>query len=213
MTLSQLPLISIAGRTLAEPIRARLIEVVVDDHLVLPDSFTLRFSFDDELWDRLGAAMSAEVVIKAGRLGETPSDALITAEITGIEAVYEEGVRYLVVRGYDKSHRLHAGRRTRSFKNVTDSDIARKVASEAGIPVGTIEPTTLVHDHVSQINMTDWEFLRDRAAEVGFSVAVREGKFTFAPSEGKQVGEQVGDCSGWWSTRSVGEGPFGSTTS
>lgn len=180
MTRSQLPFVGFDGSALAGPQLAMLIEAVVDDHLVLPDTFMLRFILDvDETFDKLRAKVGSTVEIKAGQLGESPESKLIEGEITSIEAVFEEGAQYVIVRGYDKSHRLHAGRKTRSFNNQTDSDIVKKVAGEAGIAVGTVDPSGTVHEHVSQINMTDWEFIRERAREIGFSVAVRDGKVSF----------------------------------
>jgi phage protein D/phage baseplate assembly protein gpV len=193
VTRSQLPFVGIEGQAINEQIRAQLKEAVVDDHLVLPDSFMLRFGFDDPaLWERLGASIGQTLEIKSGELGESPDASLIKGEITSIEAIFDEGTRYLVLRGYDQSHRLHSGRKTRSFNNVTDSDLARRIASDAGIDIGTIESTTTVHDHVSQINTTDWDFLRTRAREIGFKIGVLDGKFTFAPAGGEGGGSGGG---------------------
>jgi phage protein D/phage baseplate assembly protein gpV len=189
VTRSQLPFVGIDGDAIQEQIRAQLKEAVVDDHLVLPDSFMLRFGFDDPaLWGRLGACIGQTLEVKSGELGESPDASLIKGEITSIEAIFDEGTRYLVLRGYDKSHRLHSGRKTRSFNNVTDSDLARRIASDADLEIGTIESTTTVHDHVSQINTTDWDFLRTRAREIGYKVGVLDGRFTFASAGGEGGG-------------------------
>jgi phage protein D/phage baseplate assembly protein gpV len=180
VTRSQLPFVAFDGRALAPRELAKLIDAFVDDHLVLPDTFSLRFINDtDETFDQLGPKIGSSVAIKAGQLGESPDSTLMEGEITSIEAVFDEGAQYLVVRGYDKSHRLHAGRKTRSFNDQTDSDIVKKIAGEAAISVGTVDPSGTVHKHVSQINMTDWEFIRDRAREIGFTVAVRDGELSF----------------------------------
>ncbi|MGH9134785.1 MAG: VgrG-related protein [Ilumatobacteraceae bacterium] len=180
MTRSQLPFVAFDGRELAGRERAMLIEAVVDDHMVLPDTFSLRFILDiDETYERLGVKIGGKVLIKSAELGESPDSNLIEGQITSIEAIYEEGAQYIVVRGYDQSHRLHAGRKTRSFNNQTDSDIVEKIAREAGITVSQVDRSDTVHDHIGQVNMTDWEFLRARAREIGFTVAVRDGELTF----------------------------------
>ena len=133
MTRSQLPFVALDGSPLAGRELAMLIEAVVDDHLVLADTFMLRFILDiDETFERLRVKIGSTVEIKAGQLGESPDSKLIEGEVTSIEAVFDEGAQYVIVRGYDKSHRLHAGRKTRSFNNQTDSDIVKKVAGEAG---------------------------------------------------------------------------------
>ena len=132
MTRSGAPFVGVDGRGLAEPLMAELIEAVVDDHAVLPDSFLLRFRFDDpDLWSRLGIRIGQTLEIRSGELGESPDSSLIKGEVTAIEAIFDHGTRYLLVRGYDATHRLHAGRKTRSFNNVTDSDLARRIAGDA----------------------------------------------------------------------------------
>jgi phage protein D/phage baseplate assembly protein gpV len=180
VTRSQLPLVKVDGQALDESLRRALVEVVVDDHRALPDGFSLRFiAYDADVLDRSRCRIGTKVEIVAGQLGETQDSTLIVGEVTSIEGQFEDGTQFLVVRGYDQSHRLHAGRRTTTYNDVSDSDLAQRVASSAGLSVGTIESTRTVHEHVSQVNMTDWEFLQERAAECGATVAVRDGKFSF----------------------------------
>jgi hypothetical protein len=126
VTRSQLPFVAFDGSALAARELSMLIEAVVDDHLVLPDTFSLRFILDDdETFDQLRAKIGATVEVKAGQLGESPDSKLIEGEITSIEGVFDEGARYVVVRGYDKSHRLHAGRKTRSTSRPTPTSSRR----------------------------------------------------------------------------------------
>ncbi|MFN2450621.1 MAG: hypothetical protein ABR508_12685 [Candidatus Baltobacteraceae bacterium] len=51
------------------------------------------------------------------------------------------------------------------------SDVVRKVAKNAGLQVGQIDPTTAVHKQFSQGNLTDWAFLKRLAADVGAGIA------------------------------------------
>jgi phage baseplate assembly protein gpV len=75
---------------------------------------------------------------------------------------------------------------------VTDSDICRRIASDAGIEVGKIDPTETTHDHVSQANQSNWDFLKAIAKAIGYIVSVDDGKLNFqkptdsadAPDEG-----------------------------
>ena len=64
---------------------------------------------------------------------------LVKGEITAINGDYDATGNRIHMRGYDISHRLHRGRKTRTFVNVTDTDIVRRVASAAGIDIGTID--------------------------------------------------------------------------
>jgi phage protein D/phage baseplate assembly protein gpV len=197
MTRAQFPFVGIDGTAIREDLRREIVEAWVDDHLVLPDSFLVRFRFDDPaMWDNLRARIGQEIEIRSGALGESADATLVKAEITSIEAIFEHGKRYLIIKGYDASHRLQSGRKTRSFNNVSDSDLARRIADDAGLDVGTIESTTTVHDHVSQINTTDWDFLRTRAQEIGYKVGVRDGQFTFVSADGSGGGAGGGGVLG-----------------
>ena len=100
-------------------------------------------------------------------------------EVTAIEAEYDALGARAIVRGYDHSHRLHRGRRTETYRNVKDSDIAAQIARRAGVQVGTVDDSRTTHEHVSQANVSDWEFLQARAREIGFEVLVADGKLQF----------------------------------
>src|SRR5206468_1749407 len=118
-----------------------------------------------------------ELSISAGAPNSTDTEKLITGEITSIEADCHELVIYTIVRGYEKAHRLQRARRTRTFVEMTDADIARKVAKDAGLKIGTIDSTSATHKHISQVAQTDWEFLKQRAREIGYEVGVTQGEF------------------------------------
>jgi phage protein D len=108
-------------------------------------------------------------------------DFLIEGEITAIEAHFnEKSEAPIIVRGYDVSHRLHRGRYNRSFLNQTDSDIAKKIAKEVGIKVGkNIEDSGETHEYVFQENQTNMEFLRERAAAIGFELFIQGQELYF----------------------------------
>src|SRR5262249_46783322 len=99
-----------------------------------------------------------------------------------------EGVIYTVVRGHEKAHRLQRAKRTRTFVNKTDSDIAKEVAGAAGLSMGTVDSTQVVHDHLAQVAQTDWHFLTQRAGEVGYGTGVPEGEFFFRKASGSSGG-------------------------
>ncbi|MBN3924791.1 VgrG-related protein [Nostoc sp. NMS4] len=105
---------------------------------------------------------------------------LIEGEITGMEVHFnEKSEADIIVRGYDISHRLHRGRYNRTFTKQRDSQIVRTIAEEVGIKIGNIETTTTIHEHVFQENQTNMEFLRERAARIGFELFVADGEINF----------------------------------
>lgn len=186
------PDVEIDGSTLSGAAESLLEQVVVDHHQHLPDMFTI--TFNDPARDvitQLHATIGSTVTIKMTPPGGSPK-ILIKGEVTGFEAEYDATRLRTILRGYDLSHRLHRGRQTQTYKNVTDSDIARQVGQRAGLQVGTIDSTSVTYDHVSQPNQSDWDFLKSRAREIGYEMGMEDGKFYFrkpiqssgAPSKG-----------------------------
>ncbi len=83
--------------------------------------------------------------------------------ISAIEAVFVDGEPPLiVVLAEDALMRLRMTRRMRTYRNVTDGDIASELASEHGLQadVGVDGPR---YDVVQQLNQSDLAFLRERA--------------------------------------------------
>ena len=105
----------------------------------------------------------------------------MTGEITALQSEFDAGGTFTVLRGYDAAHRLFRGRRTEAYTQMTASDIALKVAQRAGLRTGEVTSTTTVYEHVSQAGTSDWDLLQRLAADVGFEITVREGKFGFGP--------------------------------
>lgn len=174
------PLVSTDGTPLPAWAVAVLETTVVDTHVHLPDVVTLRFrDADRDIFKRLQLKLGTRLAVATSPAGPEPAQQLVVAEITAFE--HEHGPRgsIAVVHGYDLSHRLARGRHTRSWHDVTDSSVAKQIASAAGLEIGTVEATTLVHPHVSQMAQSDWDFLRARAQETGHEVAVVLGKFVW----------------------------------
>jgi phage protein D len=181
-------LVTIDGSPLAPELEPLLESVLVDDHLHLPDMFLLTFrDIDRSVLTQAGVRIGCKVVVSGSALGDQAPKPLITGEVTAIEGEYDALGGKAIVRGYDPSHRFHRGRHTETWRDATDSDIARKVATRAGVEIGTIDESPTTHDHVSQANVSDWEFLQARAREIGYEIAFADGKFQFrkpAPASG-----------------------------
>lgn len=185
------------GMPLAAAYEELLLRTVVDTHLHLPDMFEL--TFVDEagtLTHDAGIEIGSVVEIKAGKETDTGTTSLIVGEVTAIEAICQANVIFTVVRGYERAHRLQRAKRTRTFVNMTDSDIARQVAGDAGLRIDTIESTRTTHPHVAQVAQTDWDFLTQRAREIGFETGVAGGKFFFRKASGSAAGGGLGGLAG-----------------
>jgi phage protein D len=187
--ISQMPF-KIGGRDAPRDLMHCVRVTEVDTSLHLPDMFTIQLDDPTLHWmdsSLLNIGNSVEVSGKAE--GESTATELLTkGEITAIEPELTEDIgTTVIIRGYDKSHRLHSGKKTRVFLEMSDSDIAQKIAQENGLSAD-VERTKVVYDHVFQDCQTDMEFLQARAQHVGYLVYVKDGVLYFRqePSAGGQ---------------------------
>jgi len=187
------PDIEIDGQAVSGQVETLLEQVVVDHHQHLPDMFAITFQDPArDVINQLNVNIGSTVTIKMTPPGGTP-ETLIKGEVTGFEAEYDASRLRTILRGYDLSHRLHRGRNTQTYKNVTDSDIVRQVVSNASVPVGNIASTSVTYDHVSQANQSDWEFIKSRAREIGYEMGMEDGQFYFRQPAQASSAPQPGD--------------------
>jgi phage protein D len=192
-TTSARPTIEIDGQPMPPELDPVLELSLVDQDVLLADSFSLTFrDLDRKLFEKARLKIGSTIRISGTELGGTRPTLLMTGEVTALEADYHPGGSRATVRGYDQSHRLSRGRRSDTYRNMKDSDIAQQLAKKSSLKIGTIDDSGTVHDHVSQANQSDWEFLSARARKIGFEVVVIDGSFHFrklkqastAPGEG-----------------------------
>jgi len=173
-------LVEIEGSPLPADAKALLVSAHVDDSLRLPDTFVLRFRDTERIViSKSGAKIGSKVKVSVATDASGSPEPLIQGEVTALEAEFDSTGTYTVIRGYDQAHRLFRGRRTETYTQSTASDVATKVAQRAGLTVGKVESTSTVFDHLSQGGVTDWEFLESLARQIGYEIAVKDGKFDF----------------------------------
>lgn len=195
MSASTAFLVEIDGTALPADLQALLVSALVDDSLRLPDLFMLRFRDPDRIvLGKANVKVGSKARISVLSADSQTPEPLISGEVTALEAEYDSAGTFTVVRGFDHAHRLFRGRRTETYTQVTSSDVVSQVARRAGLSVGTIDATRIVHDHLSQGGVTDWEFLDGLARECGHEITVKDGKVNFtepkpatdAPAAGAQ---------------------------
>ncbi|MCA0457955.1 MAG: VgrG-related protein [Chloroflexi bacterium] len=173
--------IKVGGTDLTNDIMDVLYEAEIETSLYLPSMFTLRFHDEElNLTDGTTFAAGAAVEIKL----PDDSGALSTVfkgEITAIEPEFtKDFVAMLVVRGYDKGHRLNRGTKTKVFVDVTDSDIVSQIANSSGLSP-QVTATSTLHKHVFQHAVSDWVFIHERARRNGYEVLIDDTKLYFRP--------------------------------
>ncbi len=200
-----LPDLRIDGQPAPKSLSEDILQIVVEESLHVPSMFTLIIQNDyfsgkgEKPWrykDLLQIGKTVKIGFSASTTGAKDFDdelkgQVIEGEITAIETHFSEKSQApVIVRGYDTCHRLHRGQHNRSFQNMTDSDIVKKIAEEAGIKVENdkIDPSGEPHDYVFQENQTNMQFLRERAARIGFELFNQDGKLHFRrPKSNKEL--------------------------
>ncbi len=178
--------VKVDGSPLPVEAKTYLMNITVDRQTDLPGMFVLEFAgsdaqdedvpwIDDEKLFSIGNV----VEVKLGYLDDL--ETAIVGEITSLEPEYSfDRLPSLTVRGYDRRHRLQRGRKTKTFLQQKDSDIAAQIASEVGLSA-QVEDSQVVHDYVLQANQTDSEFLQERASRIEYELLVEDKTLFFRP--------------------------------
>lgn len=170
-------LVEVGGRQLPPEQANALVSAYVDDSRTQPDLFVLRFRDPSRmLLQQAGISIGTKVDLKATTADNPSPTLLLSGEVTGLEVDIDDTGTFTTVRGLDPSHRLFRGRRVASYQNMTAADICRQVAGKAGLGVGQLDGGGPVLTHVAQPNITDWDFLRRLAEDIGAQAYVIDGK-------------------------------------
>jgi len=175
--------IMVNGTALPLPTAAHISSVSVVQDVDMPTMFSFQLTGSDDQkqaapWaDDATFSIGSAVEIKFGYADK--SDSLVKGEIVGIEPSYDiSRLPDLHVRGFDRLHRLTRGRKSKTFIDQKDSDIASQIASGAGL-TPNVEDSAVTLKHVYQHNQTDLEFLIQRARRIGYEVSVDDTKLQF----------------------------------
>lgn len=177
--------IVVNGRPLPREAVDDLVDVTVHQDVTAPDMFALRLvNWDDRAldvtWsDKNTFALGAEIEVRLGYVGAL--EQVMVGEVTGIEPEFDASrVPMVTVRGHDRGHRLLRGRNTRTFVQMKDSDIVKKVVSDANLSATAVD-TERKLDYVLQHDQSDMDFLRERARRIGYEIVVDGKQLHFRP--------------------------------
>ena len=185
-------ILKIGGSQVSPDFLGRIVHVEVENNLHLPDTFTIQvylgpllyppeppFEVVDNLMkDFLFDGKEVEIADHSGGEDSTIFVGEVSSFGLDLGFLAPGAPPFAVIRGYDKSHRLHRNRRTETYIKSKYSDVAAKVAREAGLQLEA-DSTSGVHDYIIQSNETDWEFLWRLARTVGYELYFEAGKLSF----------------------------------
>lgn len=116
--------------------------------------------------------------------GET----LFDGRITALEGVFPEGQPpRLAVLAEDRLQDLRMTRRTRSFADMSDADVAQRIAQDHGL-TPQVQLSGPTHKLLAQVNQSDLAFLRERARLMGGELWVEGSTLNLKPRSGRAGG-------------------------
>ncbi len=182
------------GQNAPAEVMNAIIEVEVDYKVNLPTMFSIILQNPGGRWTD-DARFQEGKLVEISAEGEDGAVLLCKGKITAIEPELTGGHQNLTLRGYDLSYGLYRNRHRRSYIQMTDSDIVRRIAQEVGLQA-EVENTSQVHEYIFQNNLTHMEFLRERSKMIGFELFVEGERLCFRSpppsSEGSPIPLQWG---------------------
>ena len=178
------------GARIDELLRGQIMGICVDDDLHLPSMVAIELvgladgheAIAEQIaWldDDAHFAVGDTVEIQLGSLDQLTT--VLVAELTGLEPEFTlQRQPRLCLRGHDRRHRLMRGRKTRTFVDQKDSDIATLIAQDAQL-TAQVEDSGVTHAYLAQVNQTDLAFLQSRANAIGYELRVDDQDLIFRP--------------------------------
>ncbi len=175
-------IIKVGGSPIPHDVMRKVLEVTVESSLYLPDMVIIHLVDTDNFDITDGSLFNIGKDIEVFLQQHEESDRTVSVfkgEITAIEPSFGDNLHaVLTIRGYDRSHRMNWGTKTQVFVNVTDGDIVKKIAQPYGLSMQVEDPGQ-VYKHVYQHNLTDMQFLHERAQRNGYEVFVDNNTLYF----------------------------------
>jgi len=142
--------------------QSRVVAIVVDEHVADPPSATVA----------LRAGSIPPAVGRGLDIAAIDGQILFQGEVVAAgQLAQASGAPVVVVRALDRLHRLNREKHTREFRGLSDADIVRQLASNVGLQATVLGPeASTPQGTVHQHEQTDFEFLRERAAAIGYDV-------------------------------------------
>jgi phage protein D len=171
--------VSVDGAELDPKWRNALEEVKVVNSLQLPDMALVRLiDPKGENVDSHPLQIGKALEIKASAMGDRSTTTIFKGVVSAMEPEFGANGCIIAVRAYDKSSKLNREKKTRTFQQVSASNMAQKVISDAGLAADA-QSTDVVHEFFQQSNESDWDFLWRIALMHDYLVCFEDDKVQF----------------------------------
>src|SRR6188768_308923 len=167
------------GSPISAEFRELLHEVKVVDSLTLPDMALVRIT--DKKGNKIDSQplqVGKKLEIKLGSQEARATASIFKGQIASVEPDFTPTGCTISIRAYDNSHKMNRERKTRTFQQMSASDMVRKIAGDSGLSP-KCESTSVVHEFFQQSNETDWDFAWRLAMMEDFEVVVDDKTLNF----------------------------------
>ena len=157
---------------------ARVLSIVVDGDIVVGYAFAEVTLQDNEPSSKLPKAGGA---LDIDGTSDGTTVIVFKGEIVSVEPVFDvSGESHVIIRALNRLHRLTRGRQSRTYEKMSDAQVAAELALKAGLAFGPSGPEAAIgQERIFQHDETDLEFLRRRAARIGYEVFVDDKTLYF----------------------------------
>jgi hypothetical protein len=115
--------VEMSDRDVARRFEGDLLEVTIENSLHLPDAATFVLWDPGFLWIDNAKLLGMSIKVSTQPSARISKQRIFDGEIVEVEPSLIAGEHRLVVRAFDRMHRLARVRHTRSFANVTDEEL------------------------------------------------------------------------------------------
>jgi uncharacterized protein involved in type VI secretion and phage assembly len=171
---TQHPVLTSNRQALPPAVHSKLLELEVESTYNRHDLCVVTFDIDAN--SEIPPALELGKPFEIGFRGDSATSKIFEGEITALEFDSRENRSVFIVQAECKFHRLFRSDNVRTWVDKTVSDTIKQICNEAGLTPGTIEATTSKIPFQMQQNVTDGDFLLERARELGFHTRMKDGK-------------------------------------
>jgi phage protein D/phage baseplate assembly protein gpV len=165
----------------------RVLQIKVSDFLRLPDVCTVGVGYPAKTegapfgdLDNTPFKVGAELEVKMGATDQNTTHTLFKGEIVTLEPSFESGTVAMIIRAYDRSHRMMRSRKLRAFNKQSIGDIVTQLCQDHGFSASVKGSTGPVLDYVIQHNESDWDFMWRLLDRIGFEFVLDDKSATIA---------------------------------
>jgi phage protein D len=157
-------------------------EILVEKRIDQSSTFGITMSDMGQKWtDHPDFIEGAKIKIMLGY--KDAVEEVMSGVVTGKSTVFRKNSdERIMIKGHDIIHRLHRGKKTITYANMTDKEIVEKIAGDAGVGVDC-EEIGKMQTFAVQTNQTDYEYLLEMGNRYNCKMMTRDGKLIYKPIE------------------------------